>query len=266
MSSPGTLRRKGSQTKFAKAAGAIMHGIQSVSVKLERMTKLAKKKSLFEDPSRNIQELRFVVKEEITRLSDDIQALQNFQKQGDTFGGRHSRDHSTAIVKDLQIKLADTTKNFQGILALRTKNLQAQASRRKRYGDARHLSLRKREVNSFGKLGPEGKTHSQLMIQEQQRSKANEEYLMSRAETVQDIERMLNELGGIYEKVLNMVQAQGEVALNIHDNLVETKENMDSGVLELQKLYESVSSNRWLILKVFFVLILFAIFFTVFVA
>eukprot|EP00954_Amorphochlora_amoebiformis_P016108 1263514-Amorphochlora_amoeboformis.AAC.1 len=160
MSSPGTLRRKGSQTKFAKAAGAIMHGIQSVSVKLERMTK---------HPSRNIQELRFVVKEEITRLSDDIQALQNFQKQGDTFGGRHSRDHSTAIVKDLQIKLADTTKNFQGILALRTKNLQAQASRRKRYGDARHLSLRKREVNSFGKLGPEGKTHSQLMIQEQWR-------------------------------------------------------------------------------------------------
>mmetsp|Transcript_8008 Transcript_8008/g.15473 ORF Transcript_8008/g.15473 Transcript_8008/m.15473 type:complete len:150 (-) Transcript_8008:98-547(-) len=149
---------------------------------------------------------------------------------------------------------------------MRTKNLQAQASRRKKYGDARGLALRKREVTSFGRAGNDGKTHSQLLIQEKEQSRANEEYLASRAETVQDIENMLGELGGIYERMLNMVQAQGEVAISIDRNLVDTKENVDQGIGELKKLLENLSSNRWLIIKVFFVLILFAVLFTVFVA
>eukprot|EP00466_Bigelowiella_natans_P002836 jgi/Bigna1/86545/estExt_fgenesh1_pg.C_110167 len=274
---PGTTS---AQVRFARAAGSIMHGIQGVSVKLEKLTshcmfpkwhvinaeahQVAKQKSLFKDPTKEIQELRFVVKEEITRLSDDIQHLQNFMETSRAKG--HSRNHSTAVVKDLQVKLAETTKDFQGILEMRTKSLQAQASRRKRYGDARGLSLRKREVNSFGRVGTEGKTHSQMLVQEQQQSRANEEYLSSRAETVQDIEKMLGELGGIYERMLNMVQAQGEVAISIERNLEETNENVSNGVAELKTLLSSVSSNRWLIIKVFFVLILFAVFFTVFVA
>jgi len=77
---------------------------------------------------------------------------------------------------------------------------------------------------------------------------------------------MLGELGGIYERMLNMVQAQGEVAISIERNLEETNENVSNGVAELKTLLSSVSSNRWLIIKVFFVLILFAVFFTVFVA
>eukprot|EP00471_Norrisiella_sphaerica_P002483 CAMPEP_0184483102 /NCGR_PEP_ID=MMETSP0113_2-20130426/4723_1 /TAXON_ID=91329 /ORGANISM="Norrisiella sphaerica, Strain BC52" /LENGTH=220 /DNA_ID=CAMNT_0026863283 /DNA_START=249 /DNA_END=908 /DNA_ORIENTATION=+ len=220
-----------------------MHGIQSVSVKLEKLTALAKQKSLFKDPTRQIQELRFTVKEEITRLSDDIQHLQNFMEGSGNRG--HSRNHSTAIVKDLQVKLAQTTKDFQGILEMRTKSLQAQASRRKRYGDSRASSLRKREVNSFGRVGDEGKTHSQLLVQEQKQSRANEEYLASRAETVQDIEKMLGELGGIYDKMLHMIEAQGEVAISIERNLETTKENVESGITELKTLLTSLQSNRW---------------------
>lgn len=53
---------------------------------------------------------------------------------------------------------------------------------------------------------------------------------------------------------------------SIEKNVELAKENVDSGITELQTLLNSVQSNRWLIIKVFFVLILFAVFFTVFVA
>mmetsp|Transcript_31189 Transcript_31189/g.76093 ORF Transcript_31189/g.76093 Transcript_31189/m.76093 type:complete len:320 (-) Transcript_31189:170-1129(-) len=257
-------RTSSSQTRFAKAAGTIMHGIHAVSAKLEKLTALAKQKSLFKDPTRDIQQLRFVIKEEITRLSEDIQHLQNYMEGQDSKG--HSRNHSTAVVKDLQVKLAQTTNDFRGILELRTKSLQAQASRRKRYGDSSNFSLRKREVNSFGRSEAEGKSHSQILVQEQKQSRVNEEYLSSRAETVQDIEKMLSELGGIYERMLTMVKSQGEVAISIESNMQIATENVDSGIGELKTLLNSMQSNRWLIIKVFFILILFAVFFTVFVA
>ena len=56
------------------------------------------------------------------------------------------------------------------------------------------------------------------------------------------------------------------VLTSIERNLEETNENVQNGVAELKTLLDSVSSNRWLIIKVFFVLILFSVFFTVFVA
>jgi syntaxin 5 len=45
-----------------------------------------------------------------------------------------------------------------------------------------------------------------------------------------------------------------------------TLENVESGHEQLVKLYDNVMSNRWLIMKVFMILMVFAIFFSVFVA
>ncbi len=253
------------QGRFAQAAGTVMHGIRCVSAKLEKLTELARQKSLFKDPTREIQHLRFVIKEDITKLSEDITALENFNA-ADGKGG-HSQRHSTAVVKDLKIKLASTTRDFSSILEMRTKNLQAQASRRKRYGSSGGGQLRLRSVNSFGiDEGKGNKTHSQVMKQQQLESRASQDYLQSRAETVQDIEKMLGELGNIYGKLATIVANQEEVVISIDQKLAETQENVQNGVTELEKLYSSVRSNRWLIMKVFLVLIGFSVFFTVFVA
>lgn len=49
--------------------------------------------------------------------------------------------------------------------------------------------------------------------------------------------------------------------MNVEETLVAT----ESAYSELQKYYEWVSGNRWLMIKVFAVLIVFAIIFVVFV-
>ena len=62
------------------------------------------------------------------------------------------------------------------------------------------------------------------------------------------------------------VQEQGEVAIRIDENVDETLANVDSAQNQLLKYMNSISSNRWLIMKVFFVLMVFLIIFVVFVA
>ena len=78
---------------------------------------------------------------------------------------------------------------------------------------------------------------------------AQDSYLASRAEALQQVERTISELGGIFQQLATMVAEQGEMAIRIDENLEETSANVESAQAHLMKYLATVSSNRWLILK-----------------
>ena len=62
------------------------------------------------------------------------------------------------------------------------------------------------------------------------------------------------------------VQEQGELAIRIDENIDDSLSNVDSAQAQLLKYLNSISSNRWLIMKVFAVLAVFLIVFVTFIA
>jgi syntaxin 5 len=103
-------------------------------------------------------------------------------------------------------------------------------------------------------------------LQELEQKDQSSEYLESRAEAVEQIESTIQELGQMYHKLATIVSMHGEMAIRIDSDMDTALDNVNRGHSELLKMMESVSANRWLILKVFVTLILFAIFFIIFVA
>jgi len=68
--------KRGQKSDFSTIATQIGMDIASTSEKLERLTKLAKKKSLFDDPSVEIQELTVVINQDIKNITSQIAVLQ----------------------------------------------------------------------------------------------------------------------------------------------------------------------------------------------
>ena len=62
------------------------------------------------------------------------------------------------------------------------------------------------------------------------------------------------------------VQEQGELAIRIDENVDTTLTNVDSAQAQLLKYLNSISSNRWLVMKIFAVLLVFLVVFVVFIA
>ena len=93
-----------------------------------------------------------------------------------------------------------------------------------------------------------------------------DQYLGARSEALQNVERTITELGGIFQQLATMVAEQGELAVRIDENVNESVANVDNAQTQLLKYMNSISSNRWLIMKIFGVLISFLVFFVVFVA
>jgi syntaxin 5 len=115
---------------------------------------------------------------------------------------------------------------------------------------------------NFSHMNPIAFNQNQVAIYQDQ----DQNYATSRADAMQNVERTITELGGIFQQLATMVNEQGEMAIRIDENVEDVVANVDQAQGELLKYLNYISNNRWLAMKVFGVLMAFLMFFIVFVA
>lgn len=98
-----------------------------------------------------------------------------------------------------------------------------------------------------------GQSEQLLMMEEGQPSSSNT-YVQARGEAIDAIERTINELGGIFGQLATMVSEQSEMIQRIDANTEDVVDNVSGAQRELLKYWSRVQGNRWLIAKMFGVL------------
>lgn len=290
------------RSEFNRKASAIGLAIHDASSKIDRLAKLAKGSSMFNDPAMEIEELTALIKNGITALNiavSDLQILQNAEIEH----GNYSNDrvvHATTICDDLKNKLMGTTKQFKDVLTTRTENLKAHENRKQIFStnaSRQNPFMQQAKTitepppwsngsNAISGLPSSGmpsngiQNGSQLrrrlavdsipsqhmeMSMLQQMVPRQENYTQSRAAALQNVESTISELGGIFTQLATMVVHQGELAIRIEDNMDETLGNVEGARSALLKHLSRISSNRWLLIKIFAILILFLLVFVFFV-
>ncbi|KTF91612.1 hypothetical protein cypCar_00015932, partial [Cyprinus carpio] len=127
------LKQRSDFTLMAKRIGK---DLSNTFAKLEKLTILAKRKSLFDDKAVEIEELTYIVKQDINSLNKQIAQLQDLVRSRSGQNGRHIQTHSNTIVVSLQSKLASMSNDFKSVLEVRTENLKQQRSRREHFSQA----------------------------------------------------------------------------------------------------------------------------------
>ena len=125
------------RSEFAAAASLIGADIHATASKLTKLTQLAQSKSLFEDPTVEINELTFILKQDITSLNSKLASLQGAMAQARATGTKQRATHSNSIVDSLKTRLLDATKEFQDVLHTRSHNIQVLQSRREQFSTPR---------------------------------------------------------------------------------------------------------------------------------
>ncbi|KAK9463809.1 t-SNARE [Lipomyces oligophaga] len=276
------------RTEFAVRASAISKDINNTMGKLQRLALLAKRKTLFDDRSVEIGELTYVIKQDLAKINHSISDLQTFVKTGRKPWGRKGEsqvdEHSEHVVVLLQGKLTDVTAGFRDVLEVRTKNIQATKSRTEQFiSSASASAVESSNLNSASPLyaqvgqstleNPYGQANdaalestknssefltlpdqqqSLLLLEEQQDS-----YINERNTAIEAIESTIHELGGIFSQLATMVAEQREVVQRIDADTEDISMNISGAQRELLKYFATVSSNRWLMIKVFGIIILF---------
>ncbi|XP_031630736.1 syntaxin-5 [Contarinia nasturtii] len=276
-----------SYSEFMMIAKTIGKNIASTYSKLEKLTLLAKRKSLFDDRPGEIQELTYMIKSDLNSLNQQIARLQEMSKsQRKITNAKHLLSHSSNMVLALQAKLANMSTDFKQVLEVRTENLKQQKSRRDQFsqgGIASNLpppSMRKSAQSSLllaeqDQVSIDMNADSTPLLAGDQRQQQQQQmmlydesdnYVQQRAETMQNIESTIVELGGIFQQLAHMVKEQDEMVERIDSNVENASMNIEAAHGEILKYFQTVSKNRWLMIKIFGVLIFFFIFFIIFMA
>ncbi|KYN07102.1 PREDICTED: syntaxin-5 [Cyphomyrmex costatus] len=282
LQNPRRARQIQSYSNFMMIAKNISRNITGTFIKLEKLALLAKKKSIFNDRQTEIEELTHIIKTDLKGLNLQIGKLQELGKsQRESFGSsqsHHIASHSSSIVMTLQSKLANMSNHFKSVLEVRSENMREEQSRRQQFtqgslstmlppsvvsGRQGSLLLQEEISSSSVAIDLEPVMNQQLqqIIQDD-----TDAYMQSRAETMQNIESTIVELGGIFQQLAHMVKEQEEMVERIDSNMEDTELNVEAAHTEILRYFQSVTSNRWLMIKIFAVLIFFFIFFVVFLA
>lgn len=233
---------------------------------------------MMDDRSTEVQDLSGIIKIELAKLNTQISELQNYQKiRKATYvvgSNKSSEEHSTQIVVCLQSKLADASASFASVLEARSQDMRAQRERRDQFSATNVVSVpsvsRQRNVRDSPSrddnvvIEMPGTDSSLQQLAMLTTSAADTTYLESRNVALQGIEAAVNELGSIYQQLATMIAEQGEVVQRIDMNIEDMHVNIERGQSELLKYLRNVGSNRWLMVKIFAILIMFVIFFSVF--
>ncbi|KAJ9660368.1 Integral membrane protein SED5 [Coniosporium apollinis] len=212
-------------------------------------------------------------------------------------GGDQEGEHAKNVVVLLQSKLADVSVNFKDVLETRTRNMQASRSRTENfvssvsahtqgsgaldtartdsplyqtpqrgrspkpgYGptsgaqqDLLSLDPGSSGASALARAGPQ--SDQQLLLMEE--AQAPNTYVQQRGEAIEMIERTIAELGGIFGQLAQMVSEQSEMIQRIDANTEDVVDNVQGAQRELMKYWGRVSGNRWLVAKMFGVLMIF---------
>lgn len=231
---------------------------------------VAKRKTLFDDRPVEINELTFIIKQDLSSLNQQISGLQSLTRAQHPKADQEG-EHNKNVVFMLQGKLTDVSSNFKDVLEVRTKNIQASRSRTENFVSSvsshvqpnmSHSASPLYSTPARGSPGPGQDLLSlnpvgdqQLLMMEE--AQPQNEYIHQRGEAIEAIERTISELGGIFGQLATMVSEQSEMIQRIDANTEDVVDNVQGAQRELLKYWSSVSGNRWLIAKMFGVLMIF---------
>lgn len=281
-------------SEFQRSARDVARGISGTMAKLERLAQLARRKTLFDDRPVEIDELTFVIKQDMAQLSrqiQDLQALTSKQHPKAKPGADQEGEHNHQVVVMLKDKLQNVGGSFKDVLEVRTKNMQASRSRTEQFlstaashsqtsldpsrtdsplyqtpqrgrspGGFRNTNAAQQDLLSLDPSGSSALTRggpqsdAQLMLMEE--AQAPNQYIQQRGHAIESIESTISELGSIFGQLAQMVSEQGEQIQRIDANTEDVVDNVEGAQRELMKYWNRVQGNRWLVAKMFGVLMI----------
>lgn len=233
---------------------------------------VAKSKSLFEEQQTapQIQRLTNEIHGDLQQVNQEMKRVQELSLTlHNKYAASSQTDaHRDVVCKHLDFLVKNTTKSFTDVLQIRAESIKEQQEKKQKYIPATSAGSQVYQRNmsgfTFQEETPVNDDDVEVDIPQSSSLVLSTEHLEQRVQGVQNIERMLNDLLGLYNHITYLFAAQDEMIKRIDENTEQAVFNVEEGHSHLQDALQSISSNRGLIVKSLLIILFFAVVFLVF--
>ena len=213
----------------------LMHARDSVH---ELFVKI-RKGNIFGEDEERINEIIISLNHDLGQVDTKISSLYNIKSK--------PQNYKDAI-QTLQKNLSDITKDFQTLIKRRSEILTKVQERRQT------ITAPSQQSNYFATAyndEAEYPMYSNTQVQETR----------ERYDFVRNVEQSISEIASMFQKLSEIVASQEYDIQRIDENANEASNNLMSGAKQIERFYEKTKQNRWLIMKIAAILIVFALIF-----
>lgn len=281
VSRPTTPQQPRTQSEFKLVAKDMSGRINETYEKLDRLIHLAKNKSLFDDRPMEINQLTSIISDDMKSLTRGIEYLKETQRKRQ--GTAQAQKHSNGVVTALATSLEGMYGAYKDVIQVRQKSIKEQQDRITQFGGSSTSELavagggafdnggaqpRRRQKSALYRNDPTHNGADDAVIdmggfqqQSMQLMDRNNDVMEARANAMDKVTETLKDLSQMWTQLSSMVHEQGETIQRIDQDVEDADINVNAAHEELLKLWKNVSSNRWLMAKIFMVIMAtFAIF------
>ena len=237
---------------------------------INQLSSISKKSSSFNNAHTRTSNATLDIKKSLIDIEKEISDIKSKELSNNKMN-RFSKLLLQNSVDILNSKISDISMKYKKLLEL-------QATKIKQIEERRIIltpSSKRKINNSFNEYATdftgnnnyneedvllEVKDKQQIMTQKES------QYYQSRLKEVQEIEKTMGEISSMMNRLSQMTYEHSFLIENISKNTDIALENVEKGEREVKKILENVKNNRWLLIRIFMIIICVSVFYIIFMA
>ena len=244
--------------------------IKEVENNINQLSSISKKSSSFNNAHTRTSNATLDIKKSLIDIEKEISDIKSKELSNNKMN-RFSKVLLQNSVDILNSKISDISMKYKKLLEL-------QATKIKQIEKRRIIltpSSQRKINNSFNEYATdftgnnnyneedvllEVKDKQQIMTQKES------QYYQSRLKEVQEIEKTMGEISSMMNRLSQITYEHSFLIENISKNTDIALEHVEKGEREVKKILENVKNNRWLLIRIFMIIICVSVFYIIFMA
>ena len=249
----------------------ILIQIKDVENNINQLSSMSRKSNSFNNSHFKISTATMNIQKSLIEIESELEELKSkeLKNSSNKNMNRFSKLLMENSIEILNSHISDLTLKFQKLLQQQAEKIKNIEKRK------RNISSNKKKniINTFNEYTTdlsENKFNENdvlLEVGNQQITQNKEsEYYKNRLNDVQAIEKTMAEISGMMNRLSQMTYEHSFLIDNISRNTDIALEHVEKGENEVKQILENAKSNKWLFIKIFFILLCISIFYIIFIA
>ena len=243
--------------------------IKEVESHINQLSSMTKKSSSFNNSHIKISNAAMNIKKSLIDIENDISQIKSKELNNPQIN-KFSKILLQNSIDILNSRISDLSMKFKKLLEL-------QAGKIKQIENRKIIltpSSKRNINNSFNEyttdLSNENYNEDDVLLEVKQNEQIMEQkesqYYQNRLKDVQIIEKTMSEISGMMNRLSQTINEHAYIIDNIRQNTDIALEHVEKGEKEVKQILESVKNNRWLLIRIFMILICVSVFYIIFMA
>ena len=243
--------------------------IKEVENNIIQLSSMSKKSSSFNNSHLKISTATMNIKKLLMEIESELDEL----KSNELINNKNMNKFSKVLMENsidvLNSYISELTLKFQKLLQQQAEKIKNIEKRKTNIS-----SNKKKNINIFNEYVTDITNDNNyneedvlLEVRNKQMTQYKEtQYYKNRLDDVQMIEKTMGEISGLVKRLGQMTYNQSFIVDGIRRNTDIALEHVEKGEKEVKQILENAKSNKWLFIKIFFILLCITIFYIIFIA